>query len=126
MSETPSKIIQRIAAKTGIPDLASILAGLPASDLQSLLLHIYQCRAEALGLPGVCVVPIARCSSLLKTDGRSFNEDDRVAFELAQGFEAVDLAPVYPLGLNHVLVGIDQNNVLTSIRSAEVLGDAAA
>jgi hypothetical protein len=58
-----------------------------------------------------------------KVDARLLNQFDRTAFQVAQEFEAIELSPVGPLGLNHVLGGIDQNNVLTTIRNAEVLGD---
>jgi hypothetical protein len=56
-------------------------------------------------------------------DARLFNQFDRTAFQVAGEFAAVELSPVGPLGLNHVLGSIDQNNVLTTIRNAEVLGD---
>jgi hypothetical protein len=52
------------------------------------------------------------------------NEFDRLAFAAAAGFEAIDLSPVCALGTNSVLGGIHQNNVLTTIRNAEVLGDS--
>lgn len=57
-------------------------------------------------------------------DARLFNTFDRVAFEAASGFEAIELAPVCSLGLNRVLGAIDQNSMLTTLRNAEVLGDA--
>jgi hypothetical protein len=56
-------------------------------------------------------------------DARILNCFDRHAFEAGGDFEAIDLSPVCPLGTNFVLGGIDQNNVLTTIRNAEVLGD---
>jgi hypothetical protein len=58
-----------------------------------------------------------------KVDARLFNTFDQTAFEMADGFEAVELSPVGPLGLNRVMGGIGQNSVLTTIRNAEVLGD---
>jgi hypothetical protein len=59
-----------------------------------------------------------------RIDARLFNTFDRVAFDVSRDFEAIELAPVCSLGLNRVLGGIDQNSVLTTIRNAEVLGDA--
>jgi len=41
-----SKITDRIAAQSGVPDLLKILAGLPPTDLQSLLLEVFQSRAR--------------------------------------------------------------------------------
>lgn len=57
-------------------------------------------------------------------DARLLNGFDRAAFAAADGFEAVELSPVCPLGTTHVLGAVDQNNVLTTIRNAEVLGDS--
>jgi hypothetical protein len=45
------------------------------------------------------------------------------AYEAAREFEAVELSPAQPFGSHSVLGGIDQNNVLTTIRNAEVAGD---
>lgn len=118
------KIIKRIAAETGIPNLASVLTALPPSDLQSLLLHIYQARAETLGVPDVLRSADRALVQASKIDARLLNQFDRVAFGEAHEFEAIDLAPVCALGLNRVLGGIDQNSVLATIRNAEVLGDA--
>lgn len=47
----PSKMVERIAADTGLPNLPSALAGLPASDLQSLMMHVYQTNAARIGIP---------------------------------------------------------------------------
>jgi hypothetical protein len=58
-----------------------------------------------------------------KVNARLLNQFDSTAFQVAKDFEAVELSPVGALGMNHVLGGIDQNNVLTTIRNAEVLGD---
>lgn len=121
----PPEIVERIAAETKIPQLFTVLSeDLSSSDLQSLLIAVYQARAAALrdrDLPPGAKRPLLAPSSV---DARIFNLFDRVAFEVAEGFEALELSPVGPLGLSRVLGGIDQNNVLTTIRNAEVLGDA--
>lgn len=120
----PSKMIERIASQAGAPNLVPALTGLPASDLQSLLLHVYQCRTAELDLPDLVRQSGRALLQASKIDARLLNLFDRLAFDAAQGFEAMDLAPVCGLGLNHVLGAIGQNNVLTTIRNAEVLGDA--
>jgi hypothetical protein len=119
-----SKIIDRISAETGLPNLASKLREVAPSDLQSLLLHVYQGRAAGTGVPDVLRNSERSLLQPSKVDARLFNTFDRVAFETAAQFEAIELAPVCSLGLNHVLGAIDQNSVLTTIRNAEVLGDA--
>jgi len=121
-----SKILNRIVAETGIPRLFSALAEeLSPTDLQSLLLAVYQSRARAVRESGVLAQlvrsPLVSPSSV---DARLLNAFDRIAFAAADGFEAVDLSPVCPLGTTSLLGAIDQNSLLTTIRNAEVLGDS--
>ena len=122
----PSRITRRIEAESGVAGLFSALAEeLPPGDLQSLLLEVYQARAKRVAEPDVLArfegTPLAAPSTV---DARLLNEFDRAAFATAEGFEAVELSPVCPLGTSQSLGGIDQNNVLTTIRNAEVLGDS--
>lgn len=119
-----SKIIQRIASEAGLPGLPSALSELPSSDLQSLLMYVYQARTAGLGISDVSRVADRPLLQPSKIDARLFNSFDRTAFEIAEDFEAIELAPVCALGLNRVLGAIDQNSVLTTIRNVEVLGDA--
>ena len=119
-----SKIIERVSAETGIPRLFSALANeIALSDLQSLLMHAYQARTANFGESDLRRGAERSLVSSSHVDARLLNQFDRTAYEVAHDFEAVELSPVGPLGMNHVLGGIDQNNVLTTIRNAEVLGD---
>jgi len=121
-----SKIIQRIAAETAVPRLLTILAAeLSASDLQSLLLAVYQRRAQTSRASVILARAVQNPLFAPTTvDARLLNTFDRIAFECATNFEALDLAPVIPLGTTSLLGGIDQNSLLTTIRNAEVLGDS--
>ena len=124
MTFVPSKILARIAAETGVSRLDGILArDLSASDLQSLLLSVFQTRAGALGAADLMASPDRSLLAPSKVDARVLNRFDHVAFGTAAGCEAIELSPVSAMGLNRVLGEIDQNNVLTTIRNAEVLGD---
>jgi hypothetical protein len=109
-----------------MPSLPDTLAGdLAASDLQALLLGVYRRRAQAAQEPRV--LSQAAKNALMKpsaVDARTLSLFDHIALQTGGHFEAIDLSPVVPLGTTHVLGGIDQNNVLTTIRNAEVLGDA--
>ncbi len=123
-TQKTSAILARIAAQTGIARLVPALSQeIPPSDLQSLLMHVYQARTA--GFREVDMLQRAERGLVAssKVDGRVLNEFDRTAFRVAERFEAVELSPVGPLGMNRVLGGIDQNNVVTTIRNAEVLGD---
>jgi hypothetical protein len=123
-----SSITKRIVTESGIPRLFMALAeDLSPSDLQSLLIGVYQKRARALKEAAPRVLARHERSPLFapsEVDARLIHAFDRVAFAEAQGFEAIELSPVSPLGTSYALGGIDQNNVLTTIRNAEVLGDS--
>src|SRR5215208_185868 len=58
-----------------------------------------------------------------EVDARDLNALDRLAFDAADQFQALELAPVCPLGTNAVLGDIHQNNVLATIRNSEVVAD---
>jgi hypothetical protein len=123
MSE--DKIIARIARVLAEGDaVEGLTQSLPATDLQSLMLHVYRERG-ARRTPAELLEQYERRAMVQSKplDVRLLLEVERVAFEQAAAFEAVDLAPVAPLGINAVLGQIDQNNCLASVRSAEVLAD---
>jgi hypothetical protein len=121
-----SRIANRIVAESGVPRLFTVLADeLSPGDLQSLLLSVYQKRAQRITEPDALArferTPLVAPSTV---DARLLNEFDRAAFAAADDFEAIELSPVCPLGSSLSLGGIDQNNVLTTIRNAELLGDS--
>jgi hypothetical protein len=114
-----SKITDRIARDVGVPRLAEILSDeLSASDLQSLMLEVYRARAGRASLRST---PLTDPCSI---DARKLAEFDRAAFAAAAEFEAIELSPVAPFGSTCALGGIDQNNVITTIRNVEILGDS--
>ena len=118
-----SKIVRRIDGESGV--FSKLASELSPSDLQSLLLGVYQTRAGKLDEADI--MARARQSPLFAAstiDARLLSRFDRHAFACAEGFDAMDLAPVCPFGTTSVLGGIDQNNVLTAIRNADVLGDS--
>lgn len=121
-----SRITKRIVAEAGMPQLLSALAEqLSPADLQSLLMSVYRARVQTSRESGVLArAGASALFSASSVDARLLNAFDRVAFGAAADFEAVELAPVCPLGTNFVLGGVDQNNVLTTIRNAELLGDS--
>jgi hypothetical protein len=122
---TEDKIVARIArALAGGDAVEGLARRLAPTDLQSLLLHVFRERS-ARRTPAELLAQYERAAMLRPSggDARALIEVERLAFECAAGFEAVDLSPVAPLGLNRVLGGIDQNNCLAAVRSAEVLAD---
>jgi hypothetical protein len=119
------KIITRIARQLASEDPVGGLAErLPPSDLQSLMLHVYHQRSGQR-TPADLLAQYERTAMVQPStaDPRTLVQLERIAFECAAAFEAVDLSPAAPLGINQVLGQIHQNNCLATIRSAEVMAD---
>ncbi len=118
-------IIRRILAELGAPDLVETLGErLSASDLQSLLLHVMHRRAGRVSASEVLAqgerAALTWPSSL---GARVALAIDQAAFSAAADFEAIDLSPVAPLGIDAVLGRIHTNNVLTAVRPVQALAD---
>jgi hypothetical protein len=116
-----TKIVERVARAAGVPDLVDRLVALPGADLTSLLLEVARRRSLALRpadllRPSPAYVPDDH-------DARRQLEVAAAAFRAAPAFEAVELSPLCPAGTNTVLGGIDQMNVLATVRGSEVLAD---
>jgi hypothetical protein len=120
-----SRIIPRIERELGISGLVDSLARLPASDLRSILMEVYRIRSAGTKESGILEHaardPLMAASSV---SSRKLMDFDSVAFRSAPEFAALDLSPVCPFSAASTLGGTSQNNVLTTIRNAEVLGDS--
>ena len=121
------KIIDRILRESGVANLVELLGeDLAPTDLQSLLLAVFHRRAarqtprrvleQYAQNPFVRPAPVAAGALL---------ELDRLALRVAApAFEALDLAPLAPLGTCSALAPLDQNRVVSTIRNTEVVADA--
>lgn len=116
------QIHKRIEKELGA-DLIGLLSDqLSGSDLHSLLLSAIKQRVnklEASKLSGGSNTVLGPCD----LDGRLINRVESTALEVAPNFEAVELSPVNPLGAVAVLAGLDQANVLSTIRAMECASD---
>ena len=119
-------ITERILRKIGIRDLPERLCALGAADFNSLLLRLFSARTAALSPQRVL---------------RAFRENrfaapgscdpirlHRLELELLSraaeaGITNQLLSPVAPLGCCSVFGCVSQNNVLSAVRSTEVLAD---
>jgi hypothetical protein len=117
-------IVHRIARALGAPDVVERLAALPGSDLQSLLLAVIRARAAAV-TPAQLAAAATRAGVVAPSavDARRFHAVDGAAFAAAPDFEAVELAPVAPLGTDTRLGGISANNVLATVRGTQLIAD---
>jgi hypothetical protein len=119
-------IIERILRETGIPDLVETLAErLNPTDLQSLMLAVYQRRVEAI-TPSQLLERyehdrFVRPSAIAPQALVDF--DQLVWSTLPDAYAALDLSPVCPLGTNAAIATVSQNKVITTIRNTEVVAD---
>jgi hypothetical protein len=122
-TDRTARISGSIARRSGVPGLVEALAGLEGSALGSVLLEVSRRRAARVTPRQVSAAAAFSLFWSSSTDGRLFQRFDAAALAAAQGFEALELAPVAPFGACAALSGVDQNNVLTATRRAEVLAD---
>jgi len=119
-------LIDGIIEKSGVPDLLDVLADkLSPGELQSLLLAVARRRAARL-TPGdvLTAYRTSRFVRLAAVEPARQAAFDTYAYSLLPpGFEAVELAPVAPLGAVSAVSAQDQNNVLTTTRTLEVTAD---
>lgn len=104
--------------------LQQLSSGLSGTALQSLLLEVMQQRAHRRS-PAEILAQYQRESFVQPASG-----DLRLSLTIDQHFltampefEAIELAPVAPLGTCSAVALTDQNRVLTALRSCEVVSD---
>jgi histidinol phosphatase-like enzyme (inositol monophosphatase family) len=120
------RVAARVARGAGAPELVEVLADLPPTDLQSLLLAVARRRAGGLRVADVLArYGENRLTRPSRADPARLLELHRLAFSLLPpGFERVELSPVAPLGTSSVLGGISQDRVLATTRNTEVVSDS--
>ncbi len=116
------QIAMRIAGDLGLPDLVDTLADkVSGADLHSLMLMVLKRRVAAMNAS-----QLTQLSAVTKTcdlDARLLNKVECLAYETASDFEARELSPLMPLGAVSVLTGLDQGNVLSTVRAFECAAD---
>ena len=116
------RIAQRIARDLGLSDLTELLAEqLSGSELHSLLLAVLKRRVGKTE-PSKLMQP-SPVTKVCDLDARLLNELEHTAFEIASAYQAIELSPLSPLGSVSVLTGLDQANVLSTVRAFECASD---
>ncbi|HZT65555.1 MAG TPA: hypothetical protein VFA11_07180 [Acidimicrobiales bacterium] len=117
--------LSRVARQVGDLDLVELLAGLAPSDLQSVMLEVYRRQAAA----------VSPAELLTRYQDSRFCRPAGVgpaalsAFEasawslLPEGYEAIELSPLCPLGACAAVATVDQNKIVSTVRNVEVVAD---
>jgi hypothetical protein len=113
-----------IVGKLGAPAFERLATELSGSELQSVLLEVMHHRAKRRG-PAEIVAQHARdvfCRPA-SVDQRTAIAIDGHLLAAAEGFDAIELSPVAPLGACSAVALTDQNRVLSALRGTEIVSD---
>jgi hypothetical protein len=118
-------IIARISARLGSDNIIDRLASIPTKDLNSLMIFLYEQRAGSLSVTDILKQSSeSRFVKPADIPQRVLVFFDQLAYDLLPSeFEGIELSPLAPLGINSVLAGTDQKNVMAAIRNVEVVAD---
>lgn len=122
------KILERIARKTGITNLADVLCEqISGADLNSLLLEVFHRKTENMRpedlLDAYRSNRFVQPSSVNALDFQAFILQTLQATQAA-GFEPIVLSPVSPLGACSVVATAHQHKIISALRGTEVTADA--
>jgi hypothetical protein len=117
---------RRSWATRGIDEasLSALATRMPATELWSLLLNVVERRA-ASRTPAMLTQQWAQDRFVVPAyvDQRTMLTLDQTLFAAAHAFEAIELAPLAPLGVSSVVALTSQNRVVSTTRGTEVVSD---
>ena len=101
-----------------------LAAGLAGPELQSLLLEVMRRRAAARDPADVLAQDLRdRFTTPAAIDQRAAVAIDSHLLAGADGFEAIELSPLAPLGACSTVAPTDQHRVISALRGTEVVSD---
>lgn len=99
------------------------LVELNGQDLTTVLLHLLDRRAAEASPADVLARSAGRFTVPSPIAADALARLRVAAYDALGGFEAVELAPVVPLGTHAALGGVDQKNVVSAVRGLELAAD---
>jgi hypothetical protein len=113
-----------VHASLGREAFEKLATALPGTELQSVLLEVMHRRAAGR-TPAEVLAQYAkdRFCAPSPVDQRTAVAVDAALLAAAEGFEAIELSPVAPLGACSTFAATDQNRVLSALRSTEIVSD---
>ena len=118
--------LERIRRELGGIDPVEALAGLTPTDLQSVLLEVQRRQAARVSPAEL----LTRYAENRFARPSPINPSELAALEglawsmLPDGYQALELSPLSPLGSASVVATVDQNKVVSTIRNVEVVADS--
>ncbi len=125
--DVADRILKRILREADVPDLVEILSErIPPTDLQSLLLEVYRRRAARMSARDLLARYMEnRFTQPSPVDPLALARfEERAWSSLPEGYRAIELSPLCPLGTHSAIATVDQNKVITAIRNTEVVADS--
>ena len=123
MTEGP---LERIVRESGVDDIVEVLSErLSPTDLQSLLLEVARRRAARIS-PSDLLERYQRDRFVrpAAVDAAALSAFELLAWSLLpDGFEAIEPSPLCPLGTSSIVGTVNQNKVVSTVRTAEVVAD---
>lgn len=116
----------RILSQIGSGDIIETFAKLPNTDFNSLMLKIFQTRAEKLAPEDMLkVYPMNRFSIPSALDPVAYHELEVSFLSEAKkrDITPILLSPAVPFAASSVFSCVDQNNVVSAVRGTEILSD---
>jgi hypothetical protein len=121
------EMLNRIARESGVADIVDALSDrLSPTDLQSLLLEVSRRKAARIG-PADLLSRFERdrFARPSASGAEAVTAFDQLAWSLLpDGYDALLLSPLTPLGSSSVVGTVDQNKVVSTVRTAEVVADS--
>ncbi len=122
-----NKIVERIQKEADASDLVNLLAKMPSSDLNSLMMEVMREKTEQISPSDL----MRNYTKHRFTRPANVNFLDLLTFEAQllqqaqlSGFEPLELSPVSPLGACSIVATVNQDKVLSALRGTEVMADA--
>ncbi len=123
-----NKIVKKIEKKIGLPGITQQIANkLSNSELNSLIMEVYANTAKKLTPPEI----LNHFQNNRFTFPSIVNPLSYKEYEInwlkkgeQNGFKAIQLSPLTPLGTCSAVAFVDQNNIVSALRGTEIISDA--
>ncbi len=126
VSKKKDMMLRSICQELGANKIFEILSKTPQRRLQPILLEAWKRRAKTKTPADILRAYEQKYQffGVSSISQRKLIEFIQLCFKIASiDFDIVETSPITPLGLNSVLSHVSQNNILSTIKDAEVVGD---